>query len=126
MTATVLNLRSQTRWICGAVLAAMTAVYAFGALIFASRQTEVPGAIASLWSFGFALILVAWLQGDRRAREFAVPYEFDAFVFWGWFVVAPYYLYRTRGRRGILMGVAVWGLCIFPAFVWSVAHVAKR
>ena len=108
------------------MLAAMTAIYAFGALIFASHQTEVPGAIGGLWQFGLALILIVWLRGDRRAREFAVPYEFDAFVFWGWLLVAPYYLYRTRGRRGILMGVAVWGLYIFPVFVWSVVHVAKR
>jgi hypothetical protein len=106
----------------------MTAIYAFGALIFAFHRVELPGGIASLWRFGFALILIVWLQGDRRAREFAVPYEFDAFVFWAWPVVAPYYLYRTRGRRGVLTAVGVWGLYIVPTFVWSVVHVvvAKR
>jgi hypothetical protein len=103
----------------------MTAIYAFGALIFASHGMELPG-IKGLWQFGFALILIVWLRGDRRAREFAVPYEFDVFVFWGWPVAVPYYLFRTPGRRGILMGVAVWGLYIFPGFVWSVVRVAKR
>ena len=104
----------------------MTVIYAFGALIFASHRMEIPGAIAGLWRIGFALILIVWLRGDRRAREFAVPDEFDAFVFWGWPVVAPYYLYRTRGRRGILVAVGVWGLYIVPTFVWSVVHIVKR
>jgi hypothetical protein len=107
------------------VLAAMTAIYASGALIFATHRMELPG-IKVLWQFEFALILIVWLRGDRRSRAFAAPYEFDAFLFWGWQVAVPYYLYRTRGRRGILLGVAVWGLYIFPAFVWSVVDVARR
>jgi hypothetical protein len=70
------------------------------------------------------LILTWWVQADRRDRDFSVPYEFDAFVFLAWPVVVPYYLYRSRGRRGLLLGVGIWGLYVAPAFVATVVQIA--
>ena len=34
-----------------------------------------------------------------------MPYEFEAFVMFSWPITLPYYLYRTRRWKGLLMGV---------------------
>jgi len=47
------------------------------------------------------------LRSDRKARNFSVPFEFDAFVFFAWPLVLPWYFYRSRGKRGLLYVTAV-------------------
>ena len=59
------------------------------------------------------------MLADRRKRGLRVPHEFDTFVFFAWPAVVPYYLYRSRGRRGLLLGAGIWALYIAP-YVTSV------
>jgi len=60
---------------------------------------------------------------DRRKRGFRVPFEFDAFVFFAWPIVVPYYLYRTRGARGLLLAAGFYALVILPLVVGIVARI---
>jgi hypothetical protein len=82
-----------------------------------SRRLVVPEASNGLYFILFGLFLTWWVRIDRRARGFGAPYDFDYFVFFAWPLMVPYYLYRTRGWKGILFGVGMCGLCIAPYVV---------
>jgi hypothetical protein len=51
-------------------------------------------------------VLALWLRSDRQARNFSVPFEFDAFMFFAWPFLLPWYLYQTRKSRGLLYAAA--------------------
>jgi len=84
-----------------------------------SRRAEL------LWSVEFQLALVWWVLVDRKVRGFAVPFEFDAFMFFGWPVLLPYYLYRTRGRKGWLLVAGVYALWLIPTVAGVVARIER-
>jgi len=73
-----------------------------------------------------AMILFSVGAPDRRARAFDVPFEFDAFVFWAWPVVVPYYLYRSRGGRGLLLALSICGLYRVPYWAGMLVHLILR
>ena len=68
-------------------------------------------------------MLTFWVHFDKRACGFRVPYEFDAFVFFAWSIVIPYYMYKTRAKRGLLWGAGVWGLFIAPFLAAAIVKV---
>jgi|HubBroStandDraft_4_1064222.scaffolds.fasta_scaffold102735_2 hypothetical protein len=61
-----------------------------------------------------------WLCADRNGRRFSAPYEFETFAFFAWPMVVPYYLYRTRRGRGLLLFFAVGELFIPPYVVAAI------
>lgn len=106
-----------------APLITLTAIFAVATSVFAVRGTGAPETAQSLWMFEFRLILTWWVYCDRQARGFGVPHEFDAFVFWAWPFVVPYYLYRTRGGMGLLSSVGIYGLYAVPSLARGVIQV---
>jgi hypothetical protein len=85
-------------------LVVLTLIYTFGLSILTVHGGQASSVSISRWYYGFALVLIAWVRADRRVHEFQSPFEFDVFLFFAWPVVVPYYLYRTRGGRGLLLG----------------------
>jgi hypothetical protein len=85
---------------------------------------DAPETTQLLWTFEFSLILTLWVRADRQVRGFSVPFEFDAFVFFAWPAVVHYYLYRSRGGRGLLLGVGIWGLNITPPVTAQLVRIA--
>jgi hypothetical protein len=70
--------------------------------------------------------MVRWAAIDRRSRSFSVPFEFDAFVFFAWVVVVPYYLLKTRGTRGLIGAIGFWALAITPTVASQVILLTRR
>jgi len=109
-----------------APLVVLTAIFALGLSILAAHGVDVPGTTELLWTFEFRLILTWWVYADSSARGFSAPFEFEALVFWAWPFVVPYYLCRSRGPRGLLFGVGIWGLYAAPNVIASVIHVTLK
>ena len=107
-------------------LVALTAIFAAGLSVLAARGVAGSQSTGLLWSFEFQLILTLWVLADRRNRGFRVPYEFNTFVFFAWPAVVPYYLYRSRGRRGLLLGAGVWALYIAPYVTALIVQIARN
>jgi len=78
-----------------------------------------------LWGFEFGFILALWVGVDRQIRGFNVPFEFDGFVFFIWPFLVPYYLYRTRGGRGILIVTSIYVLYLTPYVVAQIARIGR-
>jgi hypothetical protein len=105
-------------------LLTVTAIYTAGRSILAFHGLIHSPEAGLFWSFGFNIILAGWVYFDRRAREFSVPFEFDAFMFFAWIFLLPYYLYRTRGRRGLLLLAGIYGLAVIPDLAAAIVHAS--
>ncbi|HET8966131.1 MAG TPA: hypothetical protein VFN20_07950 [Candidatus Acidoferrum sp.] len=102
-------------------LVALTLISAVGQSVLAARGIPLSEATGRLDSFVFNLVLASCIHFDRRARNFSVPYEFDAFMFFAWPFLMPWYLYRTRGKQGLLYAAATYGIAILPSFAATIA-----
>lgn len=60
-----------------------------------------------------------------RKQKFYGPYEFPAFVYFGWLVVLPYYLIRTRGWKGILNTAGFFTLIMAPDLLAEIIYYVK-
>src|ERR1700687_3110127 len=95
-------------------LVALTTLYSITLAACTAYSIEMPGAIQLLWLFGFSLMVTLWVRAASRCRDFSLPYEFGTFVFFAWPVVVPYYTYRSRGWKGLLLGVGICMLKLVP------------
>ena len=101
-------------WQCSIALMVLTAIFAVEQWFCAVPTFAPSGATALLWSFPFWLILTWWVFIDRPARGFRAPFEFDAFVFFAWPLLFPYYIYRTRGGRGLMLIAGIFASVCDP------------
>jgi hypothetical protein len=104
-------------------LLVLTASFAAGLSALSAHGLGESASTAALWSLGFRLILVSWVWFDRLACRISTPFDFDAFVFFAWPVAVPYYFYRARGRRGLLIGAGLWLLYVLPAVTAKVVQL---
>jgi hypothetical protein len=111
-------------WQCLIALVALTTIFTVGRSFVAIHNLGTPGAAELLWTFEFRLVLAWWVRVDRRVSGFSVPFEFDAFVFFAWPFIVPYYLYRTRGRRGLFLVTGIYGLYLMPYIAAQIARIA--
>ena len=113
-------------WQCNIALLLVTAIYTVGRAILDLHGVTPSQGVDLAWSFVFRMILVGWVYFDRRANGFVAPFEFDAFLFFAWIFVLPYYLLRTRGRRGLVLLVGFYGLAVLPCLAASIAGAVLR
>ncbi|MGA8144383.1 MAG: hypothetical protein WB987_10890 [Candidatus Acidiferrales bacterium] len=106
-----------------AALLTLTVMSAAGRYVLASHSLKIPGTTLLLENVLFAFILAWWVRADRKARHFDASYEFEALVVFFWFVALPYYLFRTRRFRGVLMTVGLFAIFITPLFVEAFPRV---
>ena len=95
-------------------LLVLTLIHAVGLALLACGGKVASDETSLLWKVLFALFVVRWVGQDRRLRDLRTPFEFSAFVFFAWIVVLPYYLYKTRGLRGLLNTLGFWLLAAVP------------
>ena len=112
-------------WQCLTPLAVLSTTFTIGTSFAAVHGLGTSSATDLLWGFEFRLILAWWVSVDRRIRDFNVPYEFDALVFFIWPLVVPYYLYRTRGGRGLLFAACIYIFYLTPGVVAVIARIVR-
>jgi len=103
---------------------AIAALVAIESAWFAYVGEDLPAHTMRIWPFMFGLLLAWWVYSDRRARGLGMPFEFEAFVLFLWPIVLPYYLYRTRGWWGLLLGAGCWLLYLIPVLASAIVSVA--
>jgi len=112
---------TESAWPFVVALATLTLVSALGRAVLAVRGLPLPEETGRLDSFVFNLVLALWVRSDRRSHNFSIAFEFDAFMFFAWPFLLPWYLYQTRGPRGLLYAAATCGLAILPHFIATIA-----
>lgn len=104
----------------------LAAIFALGLSILALRGRDPADSTILFWRLTFGLMLVYWVRIDAKARRYSAPFDFDSFVFFAWPAFVPYYLYQTRGRRGLLLSAGILGLNIAPSFVAALIRITSR
>src|SRR5262249_44581924 len=108
-------------------IAAMAVLVGVGAIGYA--YAEVHGADISrgsgqIWYFCFSYSVAWWVEVDRRAKGITAPFEYAAFMFFAWPLLAPYYLFRCRGWRGLALGLGLVLLSYVPYAVALSVYLA--
>ena len=116
---------TKSAWPFALALAILTLASAVGRAVLAVRGTPLSPQTGRLDSFVFNLLLALWVRSDRQARNFRVPFEFDAFMFFAWPFLLPWYLYQTRKSRGLLYAAAAYSLAVLPSLCSAIASIAS-
>jgi hypothetical protein len=72
-----------------------------------------PAIVAALSTYFLASSIATCIVSDARRHQRSIPYDFDSFIFFAWWVLAPTYLFSTRGWRGFIP--IAWFLVIYLA-----------
>jgi hypothetical protein len=80
-----------------------------------------PSAIAAAFaSYLFLTSIGLWVLSDAERQGRVLPYDYGSFIFFGFFVVVPLYLWWTRRWRAVVpLGIFIL-LCVAAIFVASV------
>jgi len=75
--------------------------------------------VAAVASYLFLTSIGLWVLSDAKSQRKVLPYDFDSFVFFGFFVVVPLYLWSTRRWRAVVPLGIFFLLCVAAIFVAS-------
>ena len=83
---------------------ALTCVVSIYQAVLVYLGIQTTDEFEKLWGFAFVGLLAFWVDTDSRGRLEIYRPSFDIgfFMFLMWIFYLPYYLVRTRGRRGWL------------------------
>ena len=70
--------------------------------LYSASESEAPPSFSLMYSLGFFWIVGWWLLVDSRKRGVAWVYDMGLFLSIAWPFILPYYLFKTRGVKGIL------------------------
>lgn len=101
-------------WHPVAWIVVITAMMAVESAWFTYAGEDAPDHTTWLWKLSVGLLFAWWVHSDRRARGVGMPFEFEVLVVFLWPIVLPYYLHRTRGWSGLMLGVSSWVLYLVP------------
>lgn len=112
------------RWnfpIVGLVL--LVALGVVAEVILTYHGAELSQSTSYLWNACFAYCVVIWIEKDRKSKSISAPFEYQAFVFFFWPVVAPYYLFQTRRWRGLALGGGLFLFACLPVLAVLVTYI---
>ena len=90
----------------------------FGVTSAMTPEGTLPGSADYVARAALALIIASWVTADARKRQRRLCYDYDSFVFFAWPILAPIYLFQTRGLRAfltLLCFVGIWLIALLAA-----------
>ena len=103
-----------TLWLCAIAL---------GVAYTVSPDGEISKRADAASRFALPLVIASWVTADARKRGRQLCYDYDSFVFFAWPLIAPVYIFQTRGVRAfltLLWFAAIWLIAMSPVFVLSI------
>ena len=80
-----------------------------------------------LSGLAFLLLLVLWVDADSRTQpKIYRPFEYGLLALFYWIPYLPYYFWRTRGARGLLMFAGIIGLLLSGWLVQWLIYIAAN
>ena len=107
-------------------LIVLTLIFTAASAALAQHQADMSRESELLYMTCWRLVVAGWVYLDRQTSHLSLPFEFDAFVFFLWPVALPYYLYKSRGGRGLLLMAFVFALLVIPSFVEVILRIIYR
>jgi hypothetical protein len=79
-----------------------------------SQGADISRSTGQLWYVCFSYAIAWWVEIDRRWKGIDAPFEYSAFMFFVWPILAPHYLFTSRRWRGLALGIALIALSQAP------------
>lgn len=98
--------RPRTAAVQAALLYAVVGLGQAAAGFYSAVGAEEPPAFITLYPLALLWAAGAWLHADGRARGFKWVLDMGLFLYVAWPVLMPYYLFKTRRARGLLVAFA--------------------
>lgn len=98
----------------------LSAVALYEGLGSPSRASPLATAFAQ---YLLAASIALWVLSDARRRGCSPAYDFDSLVFFTWPVLAPIYLFSTRGWRGVIPIGGFTLLYLSAAILGNIARI---
>ena len=117
------------RWLKGMVAPTLTlwlCAVSFGLAYSVSPDGELSKRADLASRIALPLVIASWVTADARKRGRQVCYDYDSFVFLAYPIIAPVYLFQTRGVRAfltLLCFAAIWITAMTPVFV---VHIIRE
>ena len=117
------------RWLKGMVAPTLTlwlCAVSFGLAYSVSPDGELSKRADLASRIALPLVIASWVTADARKWGRQVCYDYDSFVFLAYPIIAPVYLFQTRGVRAfltLLCFAAIWITAMTPVFV---VHIIRE
>jgi hypothetical protein len=72
---------------------------------------------SKLWYVILSFLIAILIESDRKCRGRSAPFEYSAFVFFAWPLVAPHYFFSVLRWRGLAIGIGLILLALLPDLV---------
>jgi hypothetical protein len=83
-----------------------------------TEASEFADGLSAIWTLIFSVLVGVWTERDNSGARFSKPFEFGFFVYLFWPLILPYYLFKTRGVKGLLFAPGFFVLYSAPYIAW--------
>jgi hypothetical protein len=77
-------------------------IYNFTASLYALARIEPLPTVEFLYIVAFPWAAIGWFRSETRKSDLQRIYCHGMVINFGWFVIIPYHLIKTRGWKGLL------------------------
>jgi hypothetical protein len=88
----------------------VAAFCSIAAAIYTLTRAQPAPAVATFLEFGPLIAAFIWVQRDARRRHIGPVQDFGMFIWLAWPLAIPWYAFRSRGRAGWRLLVALLAL----------------
>ncbi len=82
--------------------------------IYSAKEIEASGGFVFITRLILVCLLLYWFRTDSRKTGFGIVIDMGFFIILAWPILLPYYLYKTRRLKGILIILATLFVIILP------------
>jgi hypothetical protein len=105
--------------ICTVTAVSMAAIDAYGGL----RQAD---SIQFLGTHAIAFSIIYWVYTDSLRTKYRPTIDYEWFMYLLMILLLPHYLYKTRGMRGLFLGVGLTMLTYAPSVIAEIVNLARH
>jgi hypothetical protein len=114
----------KTSLIMFVLLGTLIFVYSFGNAFYETRGIEPLPTFEFLYRAAFLCGVVWWLNGEAAHTSVSRLYCPGLMVSIGWPIIILYYLFKTRGAKGLIPLLALLGIFLVAHLLGAIAYVS--
>ena len=99
-------------------------IYNFTASLYAWTGVEPLPTVEFLYIAAFSWGAIWWFRSETQKSDLQRVYCHGMLMNFGWFVIIPYHLWKTRGWRGLLPVLALVGSYIGSIVLATIVYFA--
>jgi hypothetical protein len=99
-------------WLCALATGVISAIDPEG--------DGMPKRAEVIWNLAVSFVIASWVVADARKRGRRLCYDYDTWIYFAWPILAPIYLFQTRGARAFLTLLCFAVICLsalLPVFL---------